>query len=153
GEVTGLTSKKIVDRMIVADSLQIEIAQVAASKTKNPAVREFATQLASGHRTHLDELRKLAASPEVGREPGGDTAQPSHARALEQLRQAPADTSFDRAFVTQQVQMNQAAVDNLKKWRSAASNAALQQSIDHSISLFEGDLARAQLVAGKLGAP
>ncbi len=147
GEVTGTIQKKIVDRMIVSDSVEIEMARLAASRTKNPAVRDLAALLVAGHRTNLDTLRKLAESPDVGR--AVDPASASEVRALDQLRGMPADSTFDSAFVTAEVQLHQQAIDNLKKWRTVATNAALQQDIDRTIPLLEAHLARAQAVAAK----
>jgi predicted outer membrane protein len=43
----------IVDRMIVADSLETEMARLATSQTKNPAVRDLAALLAAGQRSCL----------------------------------------------------------------------------------------------------
>jgi len=148
GEVSGSMQKKIVDRMIVSDSVEIEMARLAQSQTKNPAVRDLAALLVSGHRAHLDTLRKLAASPDIGRV--GDTESASDVRAFEQLRGMPADSTFDRAFVTAEVQLHQQAIDNLKKWRLVATTPALQQDIDRAIPLLEGHLTRAQAVAAKL---
>lgn len=148
GEVTGTIQKKIVDRMIVSDSVEIEMARLAASQTKNPAVRDLAALLVAGHRAHLDTLHKLAESPDVGR--AADAASASDVRAFEQLRGMPADSGFDRAFVTAEVQLHQQAIDNLKKWRTIATSPALQQDIDRTIPLLEGHLARAQSVAAKL---
>lgn len=148
GEVAGSLQKKIVDRMIVSDSVEIEMAKLASTKTKNPAVRDLAALLSAGHREHLDTLRKLAESPEVGRVADAENA--SVARTVDLLRGMPADTSFDRAFVTAQVELHQQAIDNLKKWRAAATNPALQQDIDRTIPLLEGHLTRAQAVAAKL---
>lgn len=148
GEVTGTIQKKMVDRMIVSDSVEIEMARLAQSQTKNPAVRDLAAVLVAGHRDHLDALHKLAESPDVGRV--ADAASASDVRAFERLRGMPADSSFDRAFVTAEVQLHQQAIDNLKKWRAAASSPALQQDIDRTIPLLEGHLARAQSVAEKL---
>jgi putative membrane protein len=148
GEVSASLQKKIVDRMIVSDSVEIEMARFAATQTKNPAVRDLATLLAAGHRTHLDTLRKLAASPDVGRASDAESA--SDVRAFTQLRGMPADSSFDRAFVNAEVQLHQQAIDNLKKWRAVATNPALQQDIDRTIPLLEGHLTRAQGVAAKL---
>ena len=150
GEVTGLAQKKIVDRMIVADSLEIEMARVATTQTKNPAVRDLAALLASGHRSHLEALHKLADSPDVGREASVASVTARDVRVLAQLRAMPADTGFDRAFVTEEVELHQRMIDNLKQWRSTATNPALQTDIDHTLPILEAHLTRAQAVAAKL---
>lgn len=153
GEVTALTQKKIVDRMIVSDSLGTEMARIAVAQTKNPAVREFANQLVTDYRGHLESLRKLADAPDVGRAPAADSSNAREGRVLEQLRTMQADSSFDRTFVTEQVQHQQRTIDNLKKWRAGATNPALQKDIDNAVGVFEGNLSRAQAVAAKLQSP
>lgn len=150
GEVSAIAPKKIVDRMIVVDSLEIEMAKFATTQTKNPAVRDLAALLAGGHKGHLESLRKLAESPDIGREPGADSLTVREARAFEQLKSLPADSSFDRAFVTEQVQLHERMIDNLKKWRSGVTNAALQADIDQTLPVVESHLARVQAVAAKL---
>jgi putative membrane protein len=147
GEVSSLTQKKIVDRMIVVDSLEIEMARLALTQTKNPAVRDLATMLTGGHRGHLESLRKLAEMPDVGRESSVDSVD---VRAFAHLKSMPADTSFDRAFVAEQVQLHQRMIDNLKAWRAAATNPALQADIDQTLPVIQGHLARAEAVAAKL---
>jgi putative membrane protein len=148
GEVSSTMQKKIVDRMIVSDSVEIEMARLASSQTKNPAVRDLAAVLTGGHRDHLEALRKLAASEDVGRASNAESA--SDVRALEGLRRMPADSSFDRAFVNAEVELHQQSLDNLKKWRAVATSPALQQDIDRTIPLVEAHLTRAQAVASKL---
>src|SRR4051812_4525565 len=68
GDVVMFTQKHVVDHMIVGDSLEVEAAQLAAARTQNVAVRDFANMLVTDHRGHLDNLYKLAGKRDIGRE-------------------------------------------------------------------------------------
>jgi predicted outer membrane protein len=150
GEVTKFTQKNIVDRLIVDDSLEVEMARFAAGQTKNAAVREFANLLVTDNGAHIDALRKLADVPDIGRmAPSGDSSSAKDARRFAQMRAMPADSTFDRAFVTDQVQRLQRASDNLKKWRAAATSPVLQADIDRALPVVEAHLARAQSLAAQ----
>jgi len=151
GEVTTFSQKNIVDRLIVSDSLEADLAKYVAGQTKNAAVRDFANLLVTDDHAHIDSLRKLADTPDVGRmAPPGDSSSAKDARRFAQLRAMPADSSLDRAFITDQVQRQQQTIDNLKKWRATATSPALQADIDRAVPVVEQHLARAQAVAAQL---
>ena len=57
GEVTGMSQKNVVDHLITADSIEIQTAQLAASRTKNANVRDFANMLVADHQKDLANLQ------------------------------------------------------------------------------------------------
>lgn len=153
GEVTGMSQKNVVDHILTADSIQIEMAQLAASRTKNANVRDFANQLVTDYRAQVDEFQKLAAKPTIGRAKGAsDSAGARGARALAELKAA-SDSTFDRAFVTGQIDSYKQEIAQLKALRAATTDPDLQKSIDQSSSTLEAHLARAQTVAGQITMP
>jgi len=81
GDVTAFTQKQLIDHMIVGDSVELQIAGLAATRTQNPAVREFANQLLADHKAHLDNLLKLAGNPSIGREANPTDSSSSKASA------------------------------------------------------------------------
>src|SRR5690242_1861645 len=68
GEVVSPAQKNLIDRLIVSDSIQVATAKLAAEKSQNAAVKEFATQIASDHASHIAALAKIADKKDVGRE-------------------------------------------------------------------------------------
>src|SRR5262249_3400505 len=68
GDVVSTAQKHLVDNLITIDSIQAATAKLAATKTTNPAVRDFANAIGSDHAAHADALSKIAAKKEVGRE-------------------------------------------------------------------------------------
>ena len=154
GDVTMFSQKNLVNHLIVGDSIEIEMAQVAASRTQNAAVKDFANQLVTDHKAHLEQLNKFAASASIGREASAsDTAGTHLAGLLAGLKTMPADSTFDRAFVQEQIEHHQATIDGLKSMRSAAKDAELQKDIDATLPILEKHLSSAQQLASQLGKP
>src|SRR5690349_3897490 len=115
GDVATLSQKNVVDHMIVGDSIEIEEAQLAMTRSQNSAVKDFANMLVTDHKSHLDNLRKLAGMSDIGREANSaDSSAASAARAFGQLQSMPADSGFDKAFVNAQVQHHQQEIAALK---------------------------------------
>jgi putative membrane protein len=153
GEVTKLTQKNLVDRMIVADSLEVGMAQLAVERTKTAAVRDLANLLINDHKTHLDSLHAFAAKPDIGREAiPGDPESQKTIRAFAQLRSAP-DSTFDKLFVSAQIESHERAIDALKKNKSVATSPEVQKDIDGAITVLEAHLGRAKGVASVLNTP
>jgi len=154
GDVTMFSQKNLVNHLIVGDSIEIEMAQVAASRTQNAAVKDFANQLVTDHKAHLEQLNKFAASASIGREASAsDTAGTHLAGLLAGLKTMPADSTFDRAFVQEQIEHHQATINGLKSMRSAAKDAELQKDIDATLPVLEKHLSTAQQLASQLGKP
>jgi putative membrane protein len=154
GEVVMLTQKNVVDHMIVGDSIEVEMAQLAAMRTQNTAVKDFANLLVTDHRKHLDNLRKLAGKGDIGREANAtDTSGAQAARIFGQLQSMAADSGFDRSFIREQIQHHQREIDGLKMLRPAAKDDDLQHDIDRTMPILQQHLSRAKAVAAQLGMP
>jgi putative membrane protein len=154
GDVTMFSQKNLVNHLIVGDSIEVEMAQVAANRTQNPAVRDFANQLVTDHKAHLEQLNKLAASASIGREANASDTTGTHlAGLLAGLKTQPADSTFDRTFVQEQIEHHQATINGLKSMRTAAKDAELQKDIDATIPVLEKHLSSAQQLASQLNKP
>jgi putative membrane protein len=154
GDVATVSQKNVVDHMIVGDSLEVEAAQLAMTRTQNAAVKDFANMLITDHKSHLDNLRKLAGKSDIGREANSaDQGAVADATALAQLQSMSADSGFDKAFVTSQIENHQREIAALKTLRSAAKDDDLQKDIDATLPVLDRHLARAQAVAAQLGTP
>jgi putative membrane protein len=154
GDVATISQKNVVDHMIVGDSLEVEAAQLAMTRTQNAAVKDFANMLITDHKSHLDNLRKLAGKSDIGREANSaDQGAVADATALAQLQSMSADSGFDKAFVTSQIENHQREIAALKTLRSAAKDDDLQKDIDATLPVLDRHLARAQAVVAQLGTP
>jgi len=154
GDVATLSQKNLVDHMIVGDSLEVEAAQLAMTRSQNAAVKDFANMLVTDHKSHLDNLRKLAGKSDIGREANSaDSSALAAAGTFSQLQSMAADSGFDKAFVNAQIQNHQREIASLKSLRAAAKDDDLQKDIDATLPVLDRHLARAQAVAAQLGAP
>lgn len=154
GDVTTYTEKNLVDHLITVDSVALETAQLAASRTQNTAVRDFANMLITDFKTSLENTRKAAAEHDVGRQAStSDTSGALAIRILASLRTMAADSGFDRAFVTEQIRLHTQEVTNLKMLGGAAKDDDVKDEIKRALPMAERHLARAREVAATLGMP
>jgi putative membrane protein len=154
GDVVNFAQRHLVDHMIVGDSIDVEMAQLAATRAQNPAVKEFANQLVTARKAHLEQLTKLAAKGDIGREANpSDTSGAHLAGQLASLRSMAADSGFDRAFVHDQIEDHQAAISTLGSTRAAATNADVQHDIDATLPALAKHLSAAQALEAQLSKP
>jgi putative membrane protein len=152
GEVVQLTQKNLVDHLIVGDSLEVEAAKLAVARTQNAAVKDFANTLITDHTNHLENLNKLAGKHDIGREANAaDTSNAMAIRILTTMRDMPADSGFDRAFVRQQIRHHMHEIDALKMLRPAAKDDDLQHDIDRTMPVLERHLSLARQVGAQIG--
>jgi putative membrane protein len=139
--------------MIVADSLEVEEAQLAMTRTQNAAVKDFANMLVTDHKAHLDNLRKLAGKSDIGREANSaDSGAATTTATFVQLQSMSADAGFDKAFVDAQIQAHTREIAALKSLRAAAKDDDLQKDIDGVMPVLDRHLARAKAVSAQLSA-
>ncbi len=154
GDVSMFSQKNLINHLIVGDSIEVEMAQLALTRSQNAAVKEFATQLVTDHKAHLETLNKLAGKSDIGREANAaDTSGAHLAGVLKSLQTMAADSGFDRAFVQEQITHHKAAIDGLKKMRAAAKDDDVQKDIDKTLPILETHLSRANQVAAQLSNP
>ena len=154
GEVTTYTEKNLVDHLIIGDSIEIEMAKLAAMRTQNTAVKDLASMLVTDHEGHLEALRKIAAEHDVGRQAlASDTAGAAAIRALTNLQSMAADSGFDHEFVRQQIEHHKQELIAIKMFGGAAKDDDLKDDLKRATPLLERHLARARAVAAQLGMP
>jgi putative membrane protein len=154
GDVATFTQKHLVNHLIVGDSIEMEMAQLAATRTQNAAVKDFANQLVTDQTARLAQLNKLAANGDIGREANpSDTTGAHLAGQLASLKSMAQDSGFDLAFTQDQIELHQTAIDGLKTLRPAATSADVRNDIDATLSVVEKHLAAAQQLAAQLNKP
>lgn len=152
GDVMIYTEKNLADHMIVVDSVELEMAELAVKRTQNTAVRDYANMLVNEHRGHLESVRKIAAEDDVGRQASAsDTAGAAAIRALASLREMQADSGFDRAFIREQIRLHSEEIVAMKMLGGAAKDDDLKDEVKRTLPTLERHLARAREVAATLG--
>jgi predicted outer membrane protein len=150
-----LSQKNVVNQLIVRDSLQVELAQLAASRSQNAAVKELANTLTTDARAHLENLQKLAGK-DVGREAAAAPDQSAAAvtAALAKLQAIPADNAaeFDKAFIDAQIALLESAVKAFPTY-TAATDDDLKQDLAKAAPIAQKNLDAAKAVSSQLAKP
>ena len=159
GEVAlskNLNQKNVVDQLIIRDSLEIAIAELAVSRSQNAAVKELATALATDAKARLENLQKLAGKADVGREAAKDDAAVAKLAAIvAQLQAIPADNAaeFDRAFVDAQIALHENEVASFATIKPAATDSDLKADIEGAAPIAQKHLDAAKALSGQLAKP
>jgi putative membrane protein len=147
-----MTDANIMAHMIVGDSLEIEIARLAAERAGDPEVREFARMLADEHARHLSTSLEMARDEDIGSVPAdGDRHAVTLRRYLASLRAMESSPAFDRVFLRYQIRHHDHEVNALRAMRPAARDDDLEQHIDETLPVIERHLNRSRELGGRLG--
>ena len=135
-----------------AGVLDIKAAEQALGISKNEAVREFATSMATDHKAVNDQalalVAKLGVTPEDNDTSKGLTAQ-AEAKSVELAKLSGAD--FDKAYIANEVAYHKAVNGALADLLiPSASNAELKSLLETGLKIFQGHEQHAEHVAGML---
>ena len=147
-----MTDANIMAHMIVGDSLEIEMARLAAERATDPEVREYARMLVDEHSRHLATSLEMARDEDIGSVPAdGDRHAVTMRRMISQLRTMGTSAAFDRAFVRYQIRHHDHDIQGLRAMRPAARDDDLEQHIDETLPVLERHLSRARELGNRLG--
>jgi len=151
GEVVSTAQKHLIDNLITIDSIQAATAKLAAMKTENPSVKEFANTLASDHAAHAGGLQKVADKKDVGREAdAGNTLPTEFAARYTALESTPAGPEFDRAFLKAVVANHQAEIAAINTGKASAHDDDLKKDLSQTLNGLQSHLAKANELSATL---
>ena len=147
-----MTDANIMSHMIVGDSLEIEMARLAAERAGDPEVREFARMLVDEHTRHLVTSLEMSRDETIGSMPAdGDRHAVTLRRMISQLRTMGSSPAFDRTFLRYQIRHHDHEVQALRAMRPAARDDDLEQHIDETLPVIERHLSRSRELGARLG--
>ena len=147
-----MSDANIMAHMVVGDSLEIEMARLAAERAGDPEVREYARMLVDEHTRHLTTSLETARAPDIGAVPAaGDRHAVVLRRQLSQLRTIESSPAFDRTFLRYQIRNHEHDLTALRTMRPAVRDDDLQQLIDETLPVLERHLNRARDLGGRIG--
>jgi putative membrane protein len=148
-----MNDANIVAHMALGDSLEIEMARLAAERAGDPEVREFARMLVDEHSRHLSTTLDIARTEDVGipMPADGDRHGVTLRRYLSNLRTMASSPAFDRAFLRFQIRHHEHELNALRAMRPAARDNDLEQHIDETLPVIERHFNRARELGGRLG--
>jgi putative membrane protein len=146
------TDPQIAHIAYTAGVLDIKAAEQALAVSKNDAIREFATNMATDHKAVNDQalalVAKLGVTPEDNDTSKGLTAQ-ADAKSAELAKLSGAD--FDKAYIANEVAYHKAVNGALADLLiPSASNAELKSLLETGLKIFQGHQMHAEHVAESL---
>ena len=120
----GATDGGFVTSAAISDMYEIQAAGIAAHRSKNPAVKKFAAQMAKDHAKTSGELKKALPASGVNASPPAELDE-RRKGLIDNLNKAD-PAAFDRTYMDQQVAAHDEAVTLFKGYADHGGNATLK---------------------------
>jgi putative membrane protein len=147
-----MNEKNITAHMATADSLEIQLGELALSKGTSQQVRDFGNTLINDHRAHLAKTHEIITDEDVGFQPlAFDPELMRMRQILTNLRNMAAGTNWDAAFLRFQAQHHQNEIDLLSANIKNAHDDDLEDHIENSITSLSKHRDAARSTATNLG--
>ncbi|MEO6135583.1 MAG: DUF4142 domain-containing protein [Ginsengibacter sp.] len=147
-----LTDPEIASIAVTANQVDIDYANIAKTKAKNPEVLKFASTMAKDHQAVIDKavalVTKLGVTPQ-----DNATSQSlmSGAADTKTMLNSKSGADFDKAYVDNEVAYHKAAIDIVENTLIPnSSNAELKSLLESALPLFKEHLAHAEMVQKSL---
>lgn len=131
----------------MSDVFEITASQIALSKSRNPAVRKYATMLI-GHHT-MTTNTALAAAKKGGIMPPPPVLNAQFRAMISELNTAPAG-DFDRLYIAQQIPAHQGALDLQTGYAANGDNAPLRAAAKAAVPIVKQHLDDATKMQAKM---
>ncbi len=135
-----------------AGEIDVKAGELALQKSKNKAVRDFATSMVKDHRAVNEKalalVKKLKVTPQ-----DNDTSKALSKQAADKQAELKklSGAAFDKAYVANEVAYHK-TVDNALEQTliPSAANAELKELLQTGLKIFQGHLAHAEHVVADL---
>jgi putative membrane protein len=117
---------------LMGGSFAMQTSQLALTRTRNPALINFAN-------AEISEQTQVAVA--LGAAPGSAPLRPDHASLLRQLEDTPSGGAFDRMYVQGQIRGHRELLALNSSYLRTGSNAHEQQVAQMSVPIIQQHLA------------
>ncbi len=132
--------------------MEIAMARLALSRTKNADVKEYANMMITEHGRMKSEGAELAARLGIVPAPAADDPSATQADGMIEQLQITTDTdAFDRMYINQMVISHQQTIDFLNRAATTTRNDSLRAFIEKGRPVVQMHLQHAQDMMGKVG--
>lgn len=121
----------------IGNEFEVRSSQLALSKTRNEAIRQFAQRMVDDHSKAAQDLSSVASTiPNVGSEMAGAQLDSEHTALLDKLSGATGQ-DFDEQYVKDQVKAHDDAVNLFKSYAGAGDNQALKDFASRTLPVLQ----------------
>jgi putative membrane protein len=147
-----LTDPEIASVAVTANQIDIDYAKIAAKKSKNAQVIEFAKTMEKDHGAVINQavalVKKLGVTPK-----DNATSQSLNAQAVKtrKLLNSKSGKAFDKAYVDNEVAYHTAVINAVENVLiPAATNKELHDLLQSAVPLFKAHLEHAKMLQKSL---
>jgi putative membrane protein len=147
-----LTDPQIASVAVTANQVDIDYAKIAASKSKNTEVLNFARTMATDHQSVIDQavalVTKLKVTPQ-----DNDVSKKlkSDGEATKKMLQSKSAADFDKAYIDNEVAYHKAVIATVKDVLiPQAQNAELKALLEKVLPILNTHLEHAEMVQKSL---
>jgi len=149
---TAPTDPQIVGIVVAANQIDIDAGQLAISRAKSQAVRDFARQMVTDHgalqKSVFDLGAKLSVKPE---DSGTSRSLKSQAEQTAEKLKTLQGAAFDKAYIDNEASYHQAVIDATSSVLiPSARNPELKKALQSAAPLFQGHLEHARHVQSEM---
>jgi len=129
-----------------SDMYEIQAAQIAQQRSKNPDIKAFAKQMVTDHTAMMNEMKPLVAA--AGQKPA-DSLDQRRQGFIDNLKSAK-DADFDKTYIDQQVAGHQEALDLMQGYAKDGSDAGLKGGAAKAVPKVQMHLDKAKSIQASL---
>jgi putative membrane protein len=150
---TASSPAAILSQMNVANTMEIQLATLAARKASSPKVKQIARKLATDHSKNREQLRGLAQKLTVTLTPAqGGSVSAADSAAMPPDLQGKSGRNFDRAFVQHEIADHQSNIQKLQTQAiPSARDAAVKAYLQKTVTEMQAHLSSLKQVQQQLG--
>lgn len=151
-KTTRLTDPEIASVAVTANQIDIQAAQQAQKKSKNSAVLDFAKTMINDHQAVIDKavalVKKLGVTP---KDNSLSRQLSSNAKKTMAKLESKSGSSFDKAYVNNEVAYHKAVIATVKnKLIPESKNAELKSLLQSVLPVLNTHLQHAEMVQKQL---
>lgn len=147
-----LTDPEIASIAVTANQIDIDYANIAKTKAKNPDVKKFAETMIHDHQSVLDQAVALAKKLNVTPQDNPTTqALLAGSVTAKDMLNSKTGADFDKAYVDNEVTYHKAAVDLVENTLiKDATNPELKSLLETALPIFKEHLGHAEMIQKEL---
>jgi putative membrane protein len=153
GEIVDASPAGVLSQMNVANTIEIQLSNLAARKATAPAVKQVAQKLATDHSKNREQVRALAQQLNVQLTPArGGSISAADSVAMPSDLEGESGAEFDRAFIRHEIADHQTSVQKIEaQLLPAAESPQIKEYLEKTLTEMKGHLASLQQVQQQLG--
>ena len=146
GNTAKMSDDQVVQVLLTIDEADVSAGKLAEKRAQSAPVKEFAQMMITEHEAHIKETKKIAKDNNLDADKSDTSkALKDEAKNLIQALEKNEDRDFDRAYLTQQINMHDKALKLIdEQLLPVIEDADLKAFVTRTRAAVAAHLARAQ---------